>query len=196
MKTTEPAPRNNALRKLMANDAAAALPRETEIARLRDLVMLHREKSAELAVASVAVSRLAEEVRTLEQDTIPSLFDQIGGIEKLMLDDGTEITVTTQYHPACLKDDEPKFFSWLRKHNFDAIIKRQIQVAFGKGEDKNAAKVAAMLAKAKVAFQSKEFVHPQTLKAFVRERMEKGAVLPPELQVNDIRTAIIKAKGK
>jgi len=72
-------------------------------------------------------------------------------------------------------------FKWLRHNNFDAIIKRNIILNFGKGEDQKADKVKEELMKLGYAPQDKSGVHPMTLKAFIRERIEAAQPIPQDL---------------
>ena len=79
------------------------------------------------------------------------------------------------------KKDEA--LKWLVKHGFEHLIKRNINVEFGRNEYKWAKKFHTDMNRRKhpLRFEDKETVHPKTLSAFVNEQMEAGKQIPKEL---------------
>jgi hypothetical protein len=71
-------------------------------------------------------------------------------------------------------------FKWLRENGRGDVIKNDITVTFGRGED-NKAMAYATLAKGQ-GFEpvQKVGVHPQTLKGVVRECVESGIDMPED----------------
>jgi len=65
--------------------------------------------------------------------------------------------------------DQRAAFTWLRQHEHDGIIKNEIKIKLGRGEDEKAARIMEDLATRGAAFEQKESVHAGTLKAFVTE---------------------------
>lgn len=72
------------------------------------------------------------------------------------------------------EDKRSKALAWLNENGAGDIIKTQIEVSLGKGEHNIAGAVVAELEKLGVAFTKDEGVHPQTLAAFIRERLKAG----------------------
>lgn len=67
-----------------------------------------------------------------------------------------------------------KAIEYLMAHDGASMIKTEISMAFGKQDRKIAERVINQLNKMKVGADVSEGVHPQTLLAYVRERMEDG----------------------
>ena len=72
-------------------------------------------------------------------------------------------------------------YSWLRENGLGDIIKNDITVTFGRGEDNKAAEYASLAQGQGYEPVQKIGVHPQTLKAVVRERLESGREMPSDL---------------
>jgi hypothetical protein len=91
-----------------------------------------------------------------------------------------------------------KFYKWLRENNFGSLIRTEVVAQFGMGEDKKAVALTLSLLKRKYDVIQKQSVHPSTLKAFVKEQLEKehGITLPSVLDPNPIRTTTVRSKGK
>ncbi len=123
-----------------------------------------------------------ERVQELTETVIPNLFHELG-IGQFKLDDDTVIEVSKKYYASIKSENQLEAFSWLRKQNHGDLIKNEVKIEFGKGDDKLARKFLTDLKRrAKPpSFTQREFVHPQTLGAFVREQHEAGAALPMEL---------------
>lgn len=188
-----------ALRDRMARDAGAPLPK-LDIQNVRKLIkrlMEQRRKHEEL---TAQLTEIVATMRMLQEETIPAAFDACG-VTDLTLDD-LSVSVKTEYHPGVLKEHESAFFAWLRKHDFDGIIKNAVTVTFGKGEDQKALDLAAKLlaSRQKYVVATRQSVHANTLKAFVKEQVakqeagEKVPKFPPVLSVNPVRATIIKEK--
>ena len=65
--------------------------------------------------------------------------------------------------------------AWMREHNKDGLIKTTVSLDFGKGQEAEATAARELLAANNIAYETKEGVHPQTLKAFVKEQVEAEA---------------------
>jgi hypothetical protein len=72
-------------------------------------------------------------------------------------------------------------FDWLRSNGLDDIIKNDITVSFGKGEDNVAGDVVGLLQERGFDPKTKTHVHPSTLKAFVKERVIEGKPIDLDL---------------
>ena len=70
---------------------------------------------------------------------------------------------------------------WLRNNNHGDLIKNTVSIDYARGEDNAAEKMKQDLRTQGQSFTDKTGVHPQTLKAFVREQTESGKNLPLDL---------------
>jgi len=93
-----------------------------------------------------------EAARHLEESYIPELMDELG-LESVTLTDGTKLTVKPFVAAHISKDHEAEAFQWLEDHGYGDIIKERTVVN----------------------------VHPSTLKAWAKERVESGDNIPDDL---------------
>ena len=131
----------------------------------------------EIANAEAGVKKLKEQANVISQFEIPQMMEEMN-IKKLKLKDGETVEVGNFYSASILPEKQEEAFEWLRNNGRGDIIKNDITVTFGRGED-NKAEQYAVLAKGQ-GFEpvQKVGVHPQTLKGVVRECHESGLELP------------------
>ena len=143
---------------------------------------------AELATAVAGQTRVVKQFEAdlkeakqkllkLTDEDLPALLQEIG-LPKFELDDGTKVTLQQTYGAHISEANQPEAFGWLREHGFEDIIKNTVACEFGKGEDSEAVKFMELAQSEGVPVLQKTSVHPQTLKAFVRERVEAGDDFP------------------
>lgn len=79
------------------------------------------------------------------------------------------------------RDRQLEAFDWLKEFGHDSIIKREVVVQFGRGEEDQADKVAADLeARTGHPVVNKPSVHTQTLQKLIRELLAEGVSVPLE----------------
>jgi len=121
--------------------------------------------------------KLKEQYRRLSEEDLPQKMAELG-MQDLRLKDGSQITIDMFYATRINKNNRDAAHAWLRQQGHGDIIKNQVSVAFGKGEDATARETMALLEEflqknGNIPTQ-RESVHPSTLKAFVKERIESG----------------------
>ena len=84
------------------------------------------------------------------------------------------------FRSSIIPEVQEQAFTWLRNNGLGDIIKNDITVTFGQGEDNKAAKYAVLARGQGFEPVQKVGVHSQTLKALFRERSESGSDLPSE----------------
>jgi len=133
------------------------------------------------------IKKVEEELATLKnqfkqvsQVDLPEALAETG-LTEIKLTDGSKITVQQFYNASIPKDRMDEAFKWLRDNNHEDLIKNTVSCDFGRGEDKQAKVLRETLNVAGISFTDKTGVHPQTLKAFVREQVESGQNLPLDL---------------
>ena len=139
---------------------------------LSDLVKTLRSVEDQIKDAELHLKNLKAEKQNLSVDKIPTLMDEMG-VERIDVD-GVTVTRKMMVHasiPAARKDEA---LGWLRSEGLDDIIKNDVTCSFGKGEDNIAGDVLGMLEERGYNPTAKTYVHPMTLKAFIKERMESG----------------------
>ena len=69
----------------------------------------------------------------------------------------------------------------MRENNFADLIKNNVTLTFGRNEDNSAKSLVDELRNKGHNVKQAEKVEPMTLKAFVREQIEKGKDVPADL---------------
>jgi len=121
-----------------------------------------------------------KELLYLTDDVMPSAMAELG-LSSFKLDDGSMVDIKQTYGASIKVDDRPAAYQWLRENEHGDIIKNVVSCAFARGEDSKAESFIEMAAQSGLEAQQKSSVHPETLKAFVRERVENGEVIPMDL---------------
>ena len=147
---------------------------------LSDEVIKLRNLEDQIAASEDHTKTLKEKARELSQAVIPQMMKEMN-VTKLKLKDGASIEVTNFYSARITSDKQEEAFNWLRENGLGDIIKNDVTVTFGRGED-NKAMAYATLAKGQGYEPIQKIgVHNQTLKAVVRERTESGKDMPADL---------------
>jgi len=120
-----------------------------------------------------------EESRRLSEEVIPTLMQQ-AGVSSIKLDNGTSVEVSPYYYAKISEDKRAEAFQWLRENDHGDLIKNNVSVSFGKGEDSNAVNLKSELEAKGLVVDQKQDVHWQTLRGFVKEQIEKNKTLPSE----------------
>ncbi len=126
------------------------------------------------------ISTLKEELLTISQSVLPDAMAEIG-LSEFKLTDGSKVSTKPYYSCKIADDKMVEALLWLRKNNHSDIIKNNVTVSFGMGEDKKATNLVNSLTLEGFNPEQKIFVHPQTLKSFVREQVESQKPLPMDL---------------
>ena len=147
---------------------------------LSDKVLKLKDLEDEIANAEESINKLKEQARILSQVEIPAMMQEMH-ITKLKLKDGESVEVKPFYSAAIIPEVQEQAFTWLRNNGLGDIIKNDITVTFGRGEDNKAVQYAVLARGQGFEPVQKVGVHPQTLKAVVRERIESGQDMPSDL---------------
>ena len=162
---------------------------------LSGLVRRLNEKQEQIDETEKYLKELKAEKQRIAFEHIPMLMDEMA-IERIDVD-----CLTVKLKPfvsaSIPADRKQDAFNWLREHGLDDIIKNDIIVSFGRGQDNKAGDMMYDLEQKGFHPEQKTHIHSMTLKAFVRERVEKG--LPIDLDMFGAfvaRTAEVKRNSK
>ena len=133
----------------------------------------------EILNAEESIKKLKEKRNYVSQIEIPQMMQEMN-ITKLKLKDGQSVEVGNFYSASILPDKQEDAFKWLRENGLGDIIKNEITVTFGRGEDNKASSYANLAKGQGYEPVQKVGVHPQTLKGVVRERHEAGHDMPSD----------------
>mgnify|MGYP001193659279 CR=1 FL=1 len=139
-----------------------------------------RDKEAAVADLEQQLKDEKKALLKLTDEEMPAMLAEIG-MSSFALDDGSTVDIKQTYGASILVDKRPEAFEWLRDHGYDDIIKNTVACQFGRGEDDLASAFSAFAQSQGYTPTQKTEVHPQTLRAFVKERCEAGDEFPMEL---------------
>jgi len=135
---------------------------ENEIAELEEKIKFKKDKADKIS-SEIIPNMLAEQ-----------------GISSLKLADGSSVDVNKSYNCTIKKDEMESAYNWLRENQLGDIIKNEVSVQFGKGEDNKAEQLLDLAAQEGYEPSQKSKVEPMTLKALYRERVEAGLDMPSQ----------------
>lgn len=151
-----------------------------DLSQLQDLAEKQALAEAQVAGLEAQLNKAREELKDLAERQVPELMDQIG-IEEFRTRTGLKIKIDEVIRASIPKARTGEAHAWLKANNHEALIKRTVAVPFGKGEDEKAQELERYLAKQGYPTENEAKVHPQTLAAWVREKLKTGAEIPLDL---------------
>jgi len=117
----------------------------------------------------------------ISSNVIPELLAE-QGLAEIKLADGSKVSVKKEFRATVPKDDVKReaALQWLRTNGLGDIIKNNVSVTFGKGEDDKAKQLLDLAAENGYEPQQKSDVSWNTLTALYRERVEAGLDMPSD----------------
>lgn len=128
------------------------------------------------------LSDLNKQYNYISQEVIPNMLDELG-LKTFELKDGSKITVK-DFMSGSLPKEETRFaqaVDWLKENDLESILKTDVSMKFGKGEEDSVKNVLDILRHRGYDPESKYGVHPQTLYSSLRELQKNGIVIPFEM---------------
>ena len=126
-------------------------------------------------------------------EQIPAMMDEMG-VQRLDVEN-LSVTLKPLINASIPPTRKEEAYKWLRDNGLDDIIKNDVIMSFGRGEDNVAGDLMYELEKRGMHPEKKTHIHSMTLKAFIKERVEKG--LPIDLDLFGAfvaRTADVKRR--
>jgi hypothetical protein len=160
-------------------DEVPVAPPKATLERLTNLATEARDLQVQIADDTIALGLKQEKLNKITREFIPNIMDTLAMTE-FKLVDGSVVSVKDEVQCSITEERKPDAFAWLTEHNFDGIIKTKIISEFGKDEIALAQAALATLIRAGYVARMDRAIHPMTLKAFVKEQLEKGTNIPIE----------------
>ena len=159
--------------------------------------LVRQQLKLELHVAEIEenLKRTKRNLEEISGQLLPAALEEYG-LSELTMADGSKISVQTVISASISKDRQPDAHDWLRDNGYGDLIKNTVSVTFGRGQDETAKDIVRVLQSNGLDPEQKEAVHPSTLKAFVKEQIEKGSEIPSETFGIFIGQKTVIKKGK
>ena len=152
---------------------------KTDISTLSRYCLMLQNLEDQMLNMEKDLKKLKEEADKIGSEIIPSLLAE-QGLASLKLADGSSVDIRKSYNCTIKKDQVESAFQWLRDNGLGDIIKNEVAVQFGKGEDNKAEQLLGLAVREGYEPSQKQKVEPMTLKALFRERIEAGLDMPSE----------------
>jgi len=133
----------------------------------------------EVKIMEENLKKKKEAADKISEEVIPEIMEQMK-LKTLKLQDGSAIEVKEIYGASIPVANREGAYKWLRDNDLGDLIKNEITVSFGRGEDNKANDYASLAEKNGYQPSQKMKVEPMTLKALYRERVESNQDLPSE----------------
>ena len=140
-----------------------------------------KRKEDEISDLEEQLKKKKEEADFISSSVIPELLAE-QGLSEIKLADGSKVSVKKEFRATVPKDDTKRenALQWLRNQGLGDIIKNNVSVSFGKGEDDKAEQLLNLAAENGFEPQQKSDVSWNTLTALYRERVEAGLDMPSD----------------
>lgn len=123
------------------------------------------------------ISELKKQAKEYEERTIPDMMQE-AGVSKLELSDGTKVEVKPFYAAKIPESRNDEAFDWLRDNGHGDMIKNVLTANIDKGQDNQVSELVRICEQLGFSYSQKQKVEPMTLKAFIKEQVEKGKEVP------------------
>ena len=179
------------INKMMLEDSKDLLD-NVEVTDIAQQCIKLKEKEDEIAELEDKLKAKKAEADDISSRVIPELLAE-QGLSEIKLADGSKVSVKKEFRATLPKDDirRESAYQWLRDQGLGDIIKNNVTVSFGKGEDNKANQLVDLAVANGFTPQQKSDVAWNTLTALYEERVKAGLDMP-----SDVFSLWIKDKTK
>jgi hypothetical protein len=161
-------------------DAEALQVQDDDITGIAALAKRAKELEKEVEDLEQVMKERKDQLRKLTEQSIPEALAQTG-MKGFVMADGSKIELKPFYSASISAARKAEAFQWLRDHGMDDIIKNTVSVRFGRGEDELCSRLLGLLGEQGYPAEQAEKIEPMTLKAWVKEQVERGNEFPSDL---------------
>lgn len=156
-----------------------------------------RDIQMEIDALELELKEKKAKLLDLQAKKIPEIMDEVG-LKTTATSDDWIVTVKSELKGTLPKDpiNRQRALEEVKKLDGEEIIKNEITISLGKGEEHVASRILQELARLEVPqdyIETKKGIHPQTFLKFLREKIASGNIIEFEkLGVYEMRQAEIK----
>lgn len=157
------------------------------------------DKQSQIKELEEKLAQANSDLKLLSEETIPSMMEELG-VEEIKLKTGEIIsTVMDVYASLASTNTDPEqkaaAMGWLNDNGYGDIIKVKVNANFGREEHDAAMQLFNDLAQQGYNVNYDENVHPATLKAFIKERLQAGDNIPLSLfNANQYNKTVVRKR--
>jgi len=164
-------------------DVRKFAPKQVESVNAEELTeALEQFKSvgAQVLAAEIKLKELKDQEKYISEFVIPEIMNKMN-LSTLKLKDGSELAVKKVYSAKIKAEKKAEAIQWLRDNGLGDIVKNNISVAFGQGEENKAMAYATLAKESGYEPSQSEKVEPQTLRVTMEDWKNKGNEVPQDL---------------
>ena len=171
---------SNEVTNMMLNDSKDLLD-NVEITTIAAECVKLKQKEDEIAALEEQLKNKKAEADDIGSRVIPELLAE-QGLTEIKLSDGSKVSVRKEFRATIPKDElkREQALQWLRDQGLGDIIKNNVTVSFGKGEDDKAEQLLRLAADNGFEPQQKSDVAWNTLTALYQKRVQAGLDMPSD----------------
>ena len=176
---------------MMLNDSKDFLD-NVEVTTIAQECVNLKKVEDDIAAIEEQLKKKKEEADHISSKVIPELLAE-QGLSEIKLADGSKVSVKKEFRCTLPKDPvkREQAYEWLRNEKLGDIIKNNVFVTFGKGEDDKAKSLIDLAVENGYEPNQKSDVAWNTLTALYEERVKAGLDMP-----SDVFNLWIKDKTK
>jgi len=149
-----------------------------KLVKLAELAAQQMVAEAKVEDVEVELQKAKSALRDIAVKQIPELMDEVG-IEEFTTTTGLHITVIEAIRASITKEKRAKAMEWLKEHGYGKLIKHNFTLAPQSPDQAEA--MREKLDAFELEYKDSPTVHPSTLSAWVRGKLEDGEDIPLEL---------------
>ena len=167
------------LKKMFIEDSPQDVNNLVGAENLSDLVIQLQKLEDEVKDDEERLKLKKQKIDKISGVVIPEIMESMK-LKTMKLADGSGIEVKEIYSATIPVAQKESAYNWLRENGLGDLIKNEVTVSFGRGEDNKASEYANLARGRGYQPMQKLKVEPMTLKALFRERSEKNLDMPSE----------------
>lgn len=154
---------------------------QDQLAQLRNKIGEMIDQQALVDDLEEQVKQAKEHLHALRTRHVPDLMAEMQ-VDQMRFR-GYDISVADLVSGSLPKEESARqrAIEWLEAHEAGGLIKTDLQLSFGKGQEQEASKLYSELAEMGYPVFANRNVHPQTLMAWARQQLAEGEPLDPEV---------------
>jgi hypothetical protein len=153
---------------------------KVDVNELSEAIEQFKSVGAQILAAEIKLKELKDQEKYISEHVIPDIMEK-QNLKTLKLKDGSELSVGKKFYASFKAEKKEEGIQWLRDNGLGDIVKNNITVTFGQGEDNKAVDYASLARSNGYEPIQEEKVHPSTLKVVMKEWKDKGHEVPAEL---------------
>jgi hypothetical protein len=163
-----------------ATEEKANVASKAQLKELGALAMQLVATDEEIEQIEAQLKGLKDIGRKLREESIPELMREVG-MKSFKMEDGTSIDTKEEVFASIPEAHREAAFKWLEEHDLGSVVRTEVKAQFGMGELEKAEALTMELLQQELNVTLARNVHPQTLKALIKEQLAAGKDVPLDL---------------